>query len=148
MATVKVEGVRSTINELRKIEPALARESVRSIKQAAEPARAAIAQAPAVPLSGMGNHGPTKAMTAYGGRRNGDEWPLVRIRLTAPGWTVASDMARKGTSTMVGNLTRKYGGASRYAWPAIEARMSTVQSAVVKAAAAVERTATTALKGY
>lgn len=148
--TVKVEGIRSTIMELRKIEPAIAREGVNTIKRAAEPARGALqASAPAVPLSGMGNHGGVKVRTQYGGRKNGDEWPLVRIRLQAPGWTVAADQARKSSpgESMVRNLTRKYGTASRWAWPTVEARLSQIQTAVVAACRDVEAAATKALKG-
>jgi len=144
VAVGQVEGVRETIKALRAVEPALAREAVKNIKAPAQPAAAALkSAAPAVPLSGVGYYGPTKVSVNYGGKPRGDVWPLVRIRLTGPGWTVAADMARKSApgETFTQNLTRKYGAASRFAWPTVERFLPAVTASIVKAVADVERAA-------
>ena len=150
MATTEIEGVRATLATLRKLEPALARQSVRDIKAPAVPTALALrAVAPPIPLSGMGAHGPVKATANYGGRRQrSGGWPLVKIKLTAPGWTVSSDMARNSTpgETMVRNLSARYGGASRWAWPTVEQHMQSLQAAIARAVAKVERDATDAMK--
>ena len=150
----EIEGVRETLATLRKIEPALARQAVKDIKAPAMPAAAALrAVAPAVPLSGMGNYGPVKTSANYGGRKSsgarGQEWPLVRIKLGGPGWTVASDMARNETpgESMTTNLTAKYGGASRWAWPTVEQHLSQIQAAIAHAVQEIERLTTAAMKG-
>jgi hypothetical protein len=122
MASAEVEGVRGTIKTLRTLDTKLARQAVADIKRPAGPAVAALkAAAPAIPLSNMGDYGPVKARAKYGGRKRGNQWPLVRIQLTAPGWTVASDMAMNSTpgESMVANLTAKYGTASRWVWPTV-----------------------------
>lgn len=127
MAGVQVEGVREAIIALRQIEPTLAREAIKRIKVIAEPARAALeATVPEAPLSHI-EPDKKKVVTKYGGRRQGEkgksgEFPLVRIRLTAPGWTVAADMARKSAAgeSFTTNLLGKYGAASRWVWPTVE----------------------------
>ncbi len=139
----QIEGVREAIAELRKVEPALAREAVKSIKAPAMGAAGALrARAPAAPLSGMGGHGPVKVSANYGGRASANgERPLVRIRLTATGWTVASDMARNSSpgESMVPNLTRKYGAASRWAYPTVEPRVASIVAGVRVAVEKVSR---------
>lgn len=149
----QVSGVRETIATLRKLEPSLARQAIKDIKAPALTTAAQLrATAPAVPLSHMGYTGPVKATAKYGGRSRSAaarEFPLVSIRLTGNGWTVASDMARKAGpgETMVRNLTAKYGKASRYAWPTVEQRMALVQAAIARAAKEVERTLSREMKG-
>jgi hypothetical protein len=97
----------------------------------------------------MGAYGPVKTSANYGGRRKGDEYPLVKIKLTAPGWTVASDMAAQETpgESMVTNLGNKYGGASRWAWPTVERNLANIQVAIARAVAEVERLANQSLRG-
>jgi hypothetical protein len=146
----QVTGVRETIAALRKVEPNLAREAIRQMKAPAAPAMAALrATAPAAPLSGMGGYGPTKVAAKYGGRQKpGGVWPLLTIRLTATGWTVASDMARNSSpgETMVENLDRKYrGGASRWAWPTVERFAPAMVQGVRLAVLTVERQTNAAL---
>lgn len=140
-----IEGVRETIATLRKVEPALAREAVKSIKApAVATAMALKAAAPAAPLSGMAGFGGTKATANYGGRADANgERPLVKIRLTGPGWTVASDMARKASpgESMVRNLTAKWGPASRWAYPTVEPRVPGIVAGVKAAVLKVERMA-------
>lgn len=149
--TAKVEGVASTIRELRQIEPKLAREAINTIKAPTGPAVSDVrATAPAAPLSGMGGYGPTKAAAKYGGRAGSDGTrPLVRIQLKGPGWTTASDMARQSSpgESMTPNLLRKYGPASRWVWPTVERHMPAMIAAITDACRAVERQTTQALKG-
>lgn len=146
----QVTGVRETIATLRRLEPALARQAVKDIKAPALTTAAQLrAIAPAVPLSHMGYTGPVKATANYGGKPKGDTYPLVRIRLTGNGWTVASDMARQASpgESMVRNLTAKYGPASRYAWPTVEQRLTLIRVAIARAVKEVERTLSRELKG-
>lgn len=140
---VSVEGVRETMKALRELDKAVAREAMKSIKA---PAVATAAQlrsvAPAQPLSGMPSY-PVKATANYGGRaRASRDRPLVKIKLTGGGWTVASDMARDSApgESMTRNLTNKYGQASRWAWPTVEQRISSIQRAVVQACKDAEQT--------
>lgn len=141
----QVEGVRETLAVLNSVDKDLKRQALKEIKAPAIPVAAALkATAPAAPLSGMGGYGPTKASANYGGRAYSDgSYPLVKIRLTGPGWTVASDMARNATpgESMVPNLMRKWGAASRWAWPTVEARRAALTVAVVQAALKVQREA-------
>lgn len=148
-STAKVEGVRGTIKELRGVDAKLARQAVADIKRPTTPALAALrATAPSVPLSRMGNYGPVKVRAKYGGRKRGNQWPLVRIQLTAPGWTIASDMARDSGpgETMVANLTAKYGSASRWVWPTVLKYEPDMVAAIKAAIREVERTTNDALK--
>lgn len=154
MAVTQVTGVKETIRELRQLEPRLAREAVKSIKAPALPTAAALrAIAPAVPLSHMGYYGPTKVSTNFGGRPRrsaaANEFPLVRIRLVGPGWTASSDMARRNSpgESMTTNLQRKYGSASRWAWPTVEQRIASIQAAILKAVKDVERMTNAAMMG-
>jgi len=146
----EIEGVKATIAELRKIEPAVARQAVKDIKAVAQPtANELKATAPAVPLSRMGNYGPTKVAVKYGGRKDAQgKSNLVSIRLTGPGWTVASDMARNASAgeSMVANLTTKYGKPSRWAWPTVERRLANIQRAIADACKQVEREATKVMR--
>lgn len=150
MGTAKVEGVASTIRTLRGIDKALARESIKAIKAPTGPTVSDMkGTAPEAPLSGMKGFGPTKAAARYGGRPGADGTrPLVTIRLNGPGWTVASDMARRSSpgETMVRNLTRKYGGPSRWAWPVVERHLPRMITAIKDAVRAVERQANQAMK--
>jgi hypothetical protein len=142
----QIEGVRSTITELRKVDASLARQAILDVKAPAIPVAGRLQSvAPAVPLSRMGFHGPTRASVRYGGKKYTDgSYPLVRIRLTAPGWTVASDMARKSSpgESMVPNLSQKYGSASRWAWPTVEASRASIIAAITLAAKKVEKQTT------
>lgn len=149
----RIEGVRETIALLRQLDKQLARESVNKIKAPALSTAAQLrALAPATPLSGMGYFGPTKVRVGYGGRRSRSaanrEFPLVKIRLLGPSWTASSDMARKSTpgESMVPNLTRKYGRASRWAWPTVEQRAASIVVAIRAAVAEVEKDLNAALK--
>jgi hypothetical protein len=148
-ASTEVEGVRATLKTLREVDSKLARQAVADIKRPAQPALAALkSAAPAVPLSNMGNYGPVKVRAKYGGRRRGDTWPLVRIQLTAPGWTVASDMAMNSTpgESMVANLTAKYGTASRWVWPTVMRFEPSMVAAIKDAVRRVEKITSDALK--
>lgn len=147
--TTKVEGVASTVKLLRSVDKKLAQRAVNDIKRPAIPAAAAVrAAAPAAPLSNLGGYGPTKAGVKYGGRAVGKERPLVRIRLTGPGWTIVSDMARRSSpgETMTRNLQAKWGGASRWVWPTVEARMPSMIAAIKDAVRQVEKDLNAALK--
>jgi hypothetical protein len=152
---MQIEGVRETVTTLRKLEPSLARAAVRDIKAAAEPARAGVvSDTPARPLSGM-DQPPVKASTRYGGRGRpgprGTEYPLVRIRLDGPRWTAAADMAMTGHTpagrAWVRSLTARYGGRSRFVWPAVDRYRGSATSAIAAAAAKVETVLTRELRG-
>ena len=142
----EIEGIRTTIAELRKVEPAMARQAIKDIKAPANAAAAAVrGVAPAVPLTRMGYHGPVKVGVSYGGRKRADgSAPLVRIKITGPSWVIASDMARNATpgESLVPNLTRKYGQASRWAYPTVEPMVPGIEVGVRLAAKQVEREAT------
>lgn len=152
---MQVEGVRETVSALRSLEPALAREAIRDIKAAAEPARTGVVQdTPDRPLSGMTGP-PVKASTRYGGRGRpgprGTEYPLVRIRLDGPRWTAAADMAMTGHTAAgrawVRSLSARYGGRSRFVWPAVDRYRGQAAAAIAVAAAAVETRLTRELRG-
>jgi hypothetical protein len=142
-----VVGVADTIRELRKVSPALAREAQNKIKAPASAMRAQIAaNTPASPLSGLGTIRPSVTVNYKGtpGKSLGtgvEVWPLVKVRLARPGWTVSADMARKSTpgESFTTNLTRKWGSASRWVWPVAERMLPATQAAIRKAISEVER---------
>ena len=141
--------MRETMRHLRSLDKVVAREAMKSIKApAVSTATELRSVAPAAPLSGMPTY-PVKTSANYGGRKQSDgDFPLVKIKLNAPGWTVASDMARKSSpgETMVYNLTRKHGRASRWAWPTVEQRVASIQRAVVQACKDAEKALNDLLK--
>ena len=147
----QVYGVQEAMKALRAMEPALQREAVRKIKVAAEPMAAGVREAipTQAPLSGMNNRGRlgwgarggTAVKVKYGGKRNRDrnEWPLVSIVLTGAAASVY-DMAGRGSpghtpqgKALVSGLTAAGGSPSRAAWRAAEARIASVQAAVLVA---------------
>jgi hypothetical protein len=136
---------------LRAIEPRLQRQAVKDIKLAAEPLRASVAGSlpQSAPLSGMDHAGRTgwkargsaAVKTKYGGRRGRDRtsWPLVSIVLTGAAGSIY-DMAGRASGgrtesgqELVSSLTSVGGAASRVVWPAVEARLTLIQAAVLKA---------------
>ena len=143
MAHSEVTGAKEAMRELRKIEPALARQAVKDIKTAAEPLRAAlVAGTPNPPLSGLPRG--ARATTNYGGRaRKTGETVLVKVRFMGPKWTAAADMARtdrRPGGTFARNLSAKLGGPSRWVWPTAERHRPRVLGAVQRAVEAVEDT--------
>lgn len=162
-ASAKVTGVQETMRTLKAVEPALQRQAVKDVKWAAEPIRAATAAAIPVepPLSGMDHRGRTgwgargarTVSTKYGGRRGNDRenWPLVSILVRGVGGSIY-DMAGRGStgSSLASNLSARYGGASRAAWPTAERYLPAVQAAVLKAVTTVSQEANVKLaaKGF
>jgi len=147
----QIYGVQEAMRALRAMEPALQREAVRKIKVAAEPMAAGVREAlpSQAPLSGMDNkgrlgwgaRGAAAVKVKYGGRRGRDrnEWPLVSIVLTGAAGSMY-DMAGRGSAghtpqgkALVSGLTARGGAPSRAAWKAAEARIASVQAAVLVA---------------
>jgi len=165
ITTAQVLGVKEAMSTLQKLEPALKRAAMKDIKLAAEPLRAAVAIAlPATaPLSGMDHRGRTGWLasgartvgTKYGGRARTSgtvkTWPLVSILVKGVGGSIydmagrASSGATAQGSALIAGLTAEGGMASRAAWPAAEARMMTIQSAVMKACESAADTANMSL---
>jgi hypothetical protein len=146
----KVYGVRETMNELRKVSPALYRETMKQMKSAAAPMVSAVkGSMPAgAPLSGMEHKGRTgwstpKVSVRYGGRAprfgNTETIPLLRIRVdgVAP---VMADMAANGQTTAGLAMVAALGGSpSRYAWPGAESQQGRVTAEVLQACENVMR---------
>lgn len=144
MLTAQVYGVREAIAELRKVDPALAREAQRTIKAAAEPLAAAIrTRAARAPISGLEKGWSGRTTIRYGGRARGGERPLVRVSLTGKNASIA-DMAgrRSGGTTpqgagLIRALDQREGKASRYVWAEGEKRLADITAAVLEAAESV-----------
>lgn len=151
-APIQVEGVAETIRELRKVDKKIAAASIKKIKAPAQATAMRLkGVAPRVPLSGMGDHGPTKVSVRYGGRgvsntvgARGVVSNVVKVVLVGPGWTSTSDIAHNASAgeSMVPNLTRKYGGPSRWAWPTVEADMPRLTTAIKAACVEVQEETT------
>lgn len=148
----QVYGVQEAVKALKEIEPKLYRQALKDIKGAAEPLRAATQSAMpgGPPLSGMDHAGRTgwgarsasRVSVKYGGRRKLDKdvWPLLGIVMSGAAGSIW-DMAGRGSSgitasgrAMIGALP---GTPSRTMWPTVEARVSLVESAILKATKAV-----------
>lgn len=162
-STTEVYGVQDAMRTLRAISPAIQRQSVKDIKAAAEPLRAAVAGAlpSAAPLSGFdhsgrtgwGARGSAAVKTKYGGRRrrDSDSWSLVSIVLTGAAGSIYDIAGRGGSGStpqgaaMIDGLTAVGGSASRAVWPTVESRLVLIQAAVLKAVTEVAREANTSL---
>jgi hypothetical protein len=126
VATV-VRGIPETIKQLHLVDPELTRAEIDDIYGAAKAAAAALrSSVPRIPLSNMEDGGAVRASVTRGSvspdmRYGINSRRLATVRLTGPKFAVISDMARVSHgSTMVANLTGKYGGASRWVWPTVE----------------------------
>lgn len=159
-STPAVYGVRESLATLRNIDPALRRESVKSIKAAAKPLQAAVQNRLGPPLSGMKHKGRTgwyagsqRVRTKVGGRKakDRDSWPLVSVIVSGAAATIFDMAGRAGSSTpqgaaLVSALSRSHGAASRAAWPGAEASMQQVQGDVLHAVEVVQRQANANLR--
>jgi len=151
-STPAVYGVRSTMAELRAIEPKLRTAAVKDVKAAARPLQDAVTSKLGrdAPLSGMRHKGRTgwyasgahNVRTKYGGRRDRkrDEWPLLSVIITGAAGSIV-DMAGRASSasSLARNLTSRRGSPSRAAWPAAEQHLQAVQAAVLVAVQEVQR---------
>lgn len=148
--TEAVYGIKETLAALKEIDPALRRSALKQMRQAGQPLAAAVSQAlpGEPPISGMARgsiaYQPGRARKASirtGGRASpgSDETPLVKL-FVPDGAAMAADMAGKTSSgsgsgvSMIAALSARYGSASRFVYPAVEANMPTVVDAVKRAA--------------
>lgn len=147
---IQVYGVRETLRDLGQIEPTLRKESVRSIRAAAEPLRAGVAaKIPTTPpLSGWAHKGrtgytraSTRVVTKYGGRsrRDRDTWPLVSITIKGTAGSMFDMAGRRSAGNteqgmaFVAGLNAAGGTASRAAWPTAERMLPQIQASVLAA---------------
>jgi hypothetical protein len=94
----------------------------------------------------MAGGGPVKTDVRKGKSEGPDRQRMVSVVLYAPRWTVASDMAMGGDSSMSPNLTSKYGGASRWAWPVVEQAMPGIYERMVATIEVVQNTVTVKMR--
>lgn len=148
--TARIEGVDSTVRQLRRIEPQLARDSVKRLKAPMSGAVADVrATVPATPLSGTGP-GRVAVSAKFGGRKRADgSKNLASVALRGPRWSVAADMAEQdhGAHTFTRNLNRKYPKASRWVWPTVEAHRGQIVAGLLEAVKDTERLLNQALRG-
>lgn len=149
----EVVGAKEAMRELRKLEPAIARASVKFIKQEAEPLRARVAGiAPRPILAHMPSDAP-KVITRYGGRSNKQSVTiLVRIVVKGPKWVVAAAGANKDRvegGTFARNLRARYGAGTptRWFWGVVKAAEGTLVKQIEAAVWEIERTYNRELKG-
>lgn len=148
--TPQVYGVRETLAALKDIEPALRKEAMKSIRDAARPMKAAIeAKLPTqAPLSHMDNDGrlgwrnaDRRVKIKVGGRkgRGRDEWPLLRLSLVSAPISLF-DMAGRKTSNPLASQLNRYGDASRAAWAVDLQLREEAQKAVLEAIKEMSKT--------
>lgn len=163
MATqqLRVRGVQETLRDLRQLQPAVYKETMRNIRKAAKPLQAeAQGRTPTgPPLSGFDHQGRTgwskrnaRVSVNTGGRRSRGMWTLVKIRMNGAAGALF-DMAGRGGSgsspqgaALVDNLNARYRAASRAMWPAAEAKLDLVQRNVSDAIGDAERAMNTQLR--
>jgi hypothetical protein len=158
--TPAVYGVRESLKTLRDIDPALRRESVKAIREAAKPLQQAVQNRLGPPMSGMKHKGRTgwyagsqRVRTKVGGRKakGADTWRLVSVIVSGTAASIFDMAGRSGSSTPQGRglveaLSSKHGAASRAAWPGAEATMQQVQADVLRAVEVVQRQANANLR--
>lgn len=152
-ANVRVTGVRETLKELKKIDPELRKQAVKEMRTAAQPLVTEVKSGmPDRPLENWQEEGELGWKTSkvrqsvklkFGGKRvrsqAGNQYPLLRLVIGSPAGAAFDKAGRRNAPTspqgraFIENLTRKYGSASRRAWPATEKHMDNIERGVKQA---------------
>lgn len=152
-AKVQVQGVKETLKALKQIDPELRKAAVKEMRTAAQPLVSEVkAGMPDQPLSGWKEEGELGWRTnkvkqsvklKFGGRKirgqGGNQYPLLRLVIGSPAGAAFDKAGRRNAprtpqgQSFINALTRKYGSASRRAWPATEKHMDSIQRGVLQA---------------